>query len=815
MKKIFLLLLIVISCSTFAQVQIPQEFSINKPLQLQTVYQGAKSDSVLVRGADKIVKYVPRSEFGGSVTTSTINDVLATGNIATDKDLYLRNTGSSLLTYMNGGTIGLQYQGSPSDSIPTLELTPYNLIIRDFADSRNNVNVQRGKAEFSEFNGSYQHKFSINSIQKAGDTLDKETKLFFPDVSGDYRIGVTVNGEPADENGNFNVSAGTTQTLNKVLDAGNYANHGREINFTDPSGVGETGGTINYQGICYFDNPTNTVLTTNPTEGFAETRTIDSVVEKTVLSNDGLDFSKTGKGTVKIVPDWDTYTGTDNILKLPNKSGIAATTSDLPFVNPSNNPTSIVRRDRVAANFGAIPNDGGNIANRYITDLSFSTVAGSNNGGGSYGGVLVGVNLKARDLRAIAIGSDNSTENLQSTVIGSNNKVFGSSSHVIGTSNTMYSGSGGNIHGNGNTVYALDSEIFGTANVQNNFSAPSTSTSNILIGKSNTFTRTDINNTKAMAFGISNLVTGRSSSTFGQGLISRTPFETVVGQYNTDYTPVSTVNVTTASDRAFTIGVGTEAPFLRKDGLIIYRNDRIVAPNLTPALINSGGAKSLATKEYVDSAISSSASSQNITTLYHVAYRTNTGLVTSVGTNWTGSGTALTSGMVGNQVYVSGVGTAIIATVDQAAQTFTTLQPLLSNVTNSPFEIRSEAVKVSATGKVQILDKAGDEAFRADEDGTAVVGNTLYVLANGNIFSDGAYIGVNGGASMNNEGQVVGNNFRTGTVYTVATLPTPSSTDRVYASVSDALSPTYLGIVTGGGTVNCPVYWNGTNWITH
>jgi hypothetical protein len=48
--------------------------------------------------------------------------------------------------------------------------------------------------------------------------------------------------------------------------------------------------------------------------------------------------------------------------------------------------------------------------------------------------------------------------------------------------------------------------------------------------------------------------------------------------------------------------------------------------------------------------------------------------------------------------------------------------------------------------------------------------------------------------------------------YTVATLPTGAQGDLCY--VTDALTPTYLGTVVGGGSVVCKVFFNGTNWIT-
>jgi len=54
------------------------------------------------------------------------------------------------------------------------------------------------------------------------------------------------------------------------------------------------------------------------------------------------------------------------------------------------------------------------------------------------------------------------------------------------------------------------------------------------------------------------------------------------------------------------------------------------------------------------------------------------------------------------------------------------------------------------------------------------------------------------------------------TVYTVATLPSPPITGTgTYATVSDALTPTYLGILVGGGSVVCPVFYNGTAWVAH
>ena len=59
--------------------------------------------------------------------------------------------------------------------------------------------------------------------------------------------------------------------------------------------------------------------------------------------------------------------------------------------------------------------------------------------------------------------------------------------------------------------------------------------------------------------------------------------------------------------------------------------------------------------------------------------------------------------------------------------------------------------------------------------------------------------------------KTIGNNVRNNN-FTVATLPTGLTLNQRLI-VTDALTPTYLSAVVGGGTVITPVIWNGTNWI--
>ena len=61
-------------------------------------------------------------------------------------------------------------------------------------------------------------------------------------------------------------------------------------------------------------------------------------------------------------------------------------------------------------------------------------------------------------------------------------------------------------------------------------------------------------------------------------------------------------------------------------------------------------------------------------------------------------------------------------------------------------------------------------------------------------------------------GNVVANGVVSTAGYTVATLPTGMPTgSRAY--VTDALTPTALSAVTGGGAVVVPVFYNGSSWI--
>ncbi|PXY44537.1 leucine-rich repeat domain-containing protein [Flavobacterium hydrophilum] len=108
MKKLFLFLVLAVTLNISAQ----STTYIAKPLELNTVPASVtKSDSVLVRGADKIVKYVPRSEFGGSGGSQDLQSVLNNGSSGT----LISGSGvnsTALSLFANDGVQGTSLNGT-------------------------------------------------------------------------------------------------------------------------------------------------------------------------------------------------------------------------------------------------------------------------------------------------------------------------------------------------------------------------------------------------------------------------------------------------------------------------------------------------------------------------------------------------------------------------------------------------------------------------------------------------------------------------------------------------------------------------------
>lgn len=74
-------------------------------------------------------------------------------------------------------------------------------------------------------------------------------------------------------------------------------------------------------------------------------------------------------------------------------------------------------------------------------------------------------------------------------------------------------------------------------------------------------------------------------------------------------------------------------------------------------------------------------------------------------------------------------------------------------------------------------------------------------------------IAVGNGTAADASGRLIAATLKVLAV-TVAALPAATGAlEGLHAGVTDALAPTFMATVVGGGAVHCPVYCNGTNWI--
>jgi hypothetical protein len=140
-----------------------------------------------------------------------------------------------------------------------------------------------------------------------------------------------------------------------------------------------------------------------------------------------------------------------------------------------------------------------------------------------------------------------------------------------------------------------------------------------------------------------------------------------------------------------------------------------------------------------------------------------------------------------------------------------------SGATNG-ITINGSTAIVSATSRVGIGTDSGGSISLGRIDNTAsspyidfnsgatpVDYDTRITATGGNGTAGNGTLTVYGNMVLNNPVKLRG--------YTVATLP--AGTEGMIAYVADAVAPTYLGALTGGGAVKCPVFYNGSAWVSH
>ena len=207
------------------------------------------------------------------------------------------------------------------------------------------------------------------------------------------------------------------------------------------------------------------------------------------------------------------------------------------------------------------------------------------------------------------VGGNNSTASgYYSTAFGANSIASGDVSVAMGLS-TKASANGSTATGNNTTASGTYSTASGLSSTASGEAATASGSYNIASGDNST------------ASGSESIASGDNSTAIGKLLNAKSYAESVFGAYNTNYTPISSVN-SQPLDRVFGVGNGT-SELLRSDALIILKNGLTTLPSVTNALIAAEPTgKAVVTKEYLSAnytlagsstTVSSSTYFQNIT----------------------------------------------------------------------------------------------------------------------------------------------------------------------------------------------------------
>ncbi|WP_123774011.1 hypothetical protein [[Flexibacter] sp. ATCC 35103] len=221
MKKAIILCMLIIWMVADAQNQIT-----TKPLQLNTVNKGFASDSVLVWGKDKIVKFVPKSSFrAGSSTHITAGYNITINGSGDINNPYIINSSYP--------TNGASYSDNP--------FTAYCFIYPDrgFQYYKKESQSNEGRSAQTTYSDS-----SINYWLEGNATWpqsnNSQLELKFPKPISGYNthtLPISVNGNFADSSGNIEISEGGDQVpnLSQVLISGSTDRTGQLLKFESPN----------------------------------------------------------------------------------------------------------------------------------------------------------------------------------------------------------------------------------------------------------------------------------------------------------------------------------------------------------------------------------------------------------------------------------------------------------------------------------------------------------------------------------------------------------------------------------------------------
>lgn len=212
----------------------------------------------------------------------------------------------------------------------------------------------------------------------------------------------------------------------------------------------------------------------------------------------------------------------------------------------------------------------------------------------------------------------------------------------------------------------------------------------------------------------------------------------------------------------------------------------------------------IANKDYVDGIVNSNA-------LLLTGNQSFTGIKTGTSTNSTPAGLTLTNEVTTTGSFVVDLYNSVSAGTNSTGAI---------RVTNSNTGGATSAIQIvnSSTGLGSFLKNLSTGKGQYNEN----VSTGVLAQYNSLTSSTGDLINFTKQgvltAKVNSDGEfTVPKLIATGVVrlksYTVATLPAGTQGDTAY--VTDATAPTYLGTLTGGGSVVCPVFYNGTAWVSH
>ena len=195
--------------------------------------------------------------------------------------------------------------------------------------------------------------------------------------------------------------------------------------------------------------------------------------------------------------------------------------------------------------------------------------------------VVIGRNSNANGISSFATGYYNTSDGEASMTAGYNNTASGDFAFAGGDSNTA-SGEASAAFGQNNMATADHAVVFGKGNTASGEKSLVAGLNNTTSGYGSFAIGNQNNATGVYSFtaGDNTTASGTGSFTMGSNIVAPSAFETVLGRYNTLYTPESTTSWN-GLDRLFTIGNGTGSSS-RGDAMVILKNGKVGINTSTP-----------------------------------------------------------------------------------------------------------------------------------------------------------------------------------------------------------------------------------------